>query len=335
MEPTRSSPEPLTCVVADLDGTSLFGQADGGTAFYRYDAASDAWEQLADSPVAAGNNCGAARVDGRIYTARQAREVGLEALEIYERLDDLVGLGHVLNNLGVHAYYRGDWDEALERWTRFEEVRRRTGDVSGAAAAVNNLAEVYSDQGKVEQAEPMFRQALYEWDSSGIQAGVGLAHLNLGRVLTRMGRLDEAGEQLERGLEVFKDMGAQAYVFEAQVRRAELLLFARRREAACDLANTVLAEMPADSSTLMQRASLHRVLGYRAAADRDTDLAARELKQSLALATEADAQFEAALTLEALARLLRNDPEAQVWNAGQAERLARLGVIATAVVPVD
>ena len=265
----------------------------------------------------------------------EAVPAALEAIEIYERINDLVGLGNVLNNLGVHAYYRGDWDQAVDLWTRSEDARRRAGDLSGAAASVNNLAEVYSDQGRVGEAEDMFRQALYEWDSSGIKAGVGLALLNLGRVLTRLGRLEEASVELQKGLELFQAMGAQAYVFEARVRQAEVHLFARRFDEACELANRILRDMPTDASTLMQRAALHRVLGYCAASEADLETAERELRRSLAEATKADSQFETAMALEALSRILPDNPECPDWNDGQAERLSRLGVIATPVVPVS
>ncbi len=258
-----------------------------------------------------------------------------EAIEIYERINDLVGLGNVLNNLGVHAYYRGDWDQAVDLWTRSEDARRRAGDLSGAAASVNNLAEVYSDQGRVGEAEEMFRQALYEWDSSGIKAGVGLALLNLGRALMRLGRLDEAVAELQKGLELFQAMGAQAYVFEARVRQAEVHLFARRFDEACELANSILREMPRDASTLMQRAALHRVLGYCAASVADQKTAERELMKSLEEAIKADSQFETAMALEALIRVLPDHPDCPEWNSGQAERLSQLGVIATPVVPIS
>jgi tetratricopeptide (TPR) repeat protein len=258
-----------------------------------------------------------------------------EAIEIYERIGDLVGLGNVLNNLGIHAYYRGDWDQALDLWKRSEEARRRAGDLSGAAASVNNLAEIYSDQGKVEEAEEMFRRALYEWDSSGIRAGVGLAYINLGRALTRVGRIDEAEEQLQKGLEVFEDMGALSYVYEAKVRQAEMRLFARNFAGAHELAEPLRYEIPIDPSTLMQRAALHRVLGFCAAAEDDGESVERELRLSLELATEAESEFETALTLGALTRLVSDAPERDTWNEGQAERLAHLGVIATPVVPID
>ncbi|MBK5266254.1 MAG: tetratricopeptide repeat protein, partial [Acidimicrobiia bacterium] len=256
-----------------------------------------------------------------------------EAIRIYQRIGDLVGLGNVLNNLGIHSYYRGDWDDALDLWTRSEDARRRAGDLSGAAASVNNLAEVYSDQGKVVEAEEMFRRALYEWDSSGIRAGVGLALLNLGRALTRLGRLDEASTELDKGLQLFEEMGAKAYVFEGRVRQAEMHLFARRFDEACGLATAVLRDMANDPSTLMQRAALHRVLGYCAASESDQDTAERELRQGLDDAIKADSQFETAMAMEALARVLPDHPDCPVWNNGQGERLVQLGVIATPVVP--
>jgi class 3 adenylate cyclase/tetratricopeptide (TPR) repeat protein len=244
-----------------------------------------------------------------------------EAIEIYDRIGDLVGLGNVLNNLGVHAYYRGDWDQALDLWSRSESARRRAGDLSGAAASVNNLAEVYSDQGKVTEAEPMFRTALYEWESSGIVAGVGLALLNLGRALTRLGRLDEAAVEFEKGLQVFQEMGAQA-------------LFARRFEEARDLSTRVLRDLADDPSTFMQRAALHRVLGFCAVSGADLATVERELRESLDDAIKADSEFETALTLESLVRLLPDHPDRTSWNDDQEERLLRLGVIATPVVPV-
>ena len=40
------------------------------------------------------------------------------ALPIYEELGDLLGQAHVLNNLGIEAYYDGRWDEALDLYER-------------------------------------------------------------------------------------------------------------------------------------------------------------------------------------------------------------------------
>ena len=51
------------------------------------------------------------------------------ALPIYEELGDFRGQGVVLNNLGIHAYYEGRWDESLEYYRR-EPRRRRSASAT-------------------------------------------------------------------------------------------------------------------------------------------------------------------------------------------------------------
>ena len=56
---------------------------------------------------------------------------GLRYLElarpIYEELGDLRGLGVVLSNLGIHAYYEGRWDESIAFYRESRDVKERAG----------------------------------------------------------------------------------------------------------------------------------------------------------------------------------------------------------------
>ena len=79
-----------------------------------------------------------------------------QALAVYEEIGDHIGQGHVLNNMGVDAYYRGQWDAALDLYRRSEKARERAGDVVGAAAEGNNIGEILSDQGRFEEAAELF-----------------------------------------------------------------------------------------------------------------------------------------------------------------------------------
>ena len=45
-----------------------------------------------------------------------------QALAVYEEIGDHIGQGHVLNNMGVDAYYRGQWDAALDLYRRSEKA---------------------------------------------------------------------------------------------------------------------------------------------------------------------------------------------------------------------
>ena len=86
---------------------------------------------------------------------RSSGDIAPEAMDIdiYERIGDLFGLGALLNNIGIEAFNRGDWDEALEMWERSRTARTDAGDVIGAAASANNIAEIYSDQGRVKPGD--------------------------------------------------------------------------------------------------------------------------------------------------------------------------------------
>jgi tetratricopeptide (TPR) repeat protein len=245
-------------------------------------------------------------------------------------------MGNVLNNLGVDAYYRGNWNEALDLYARSGDARQRAGDVIGAAASINNASEIYSDQGKLDEAIGGFRHALYVWESSAFPVGIALASINLGRALTRGGEFEEAAEALARGLELFTEMGAESYIHETRLRMAELKLFERQYAEAAAAASELLGAAGTDDSTEMLRAGLYRIQAYaRTGIGTDLMMIEEDLRNSLEAAIRADSAFEQAVTYEAMARVLREDPDAVTWNEHQAELFARLGVLATPVIPLD
>lgn len=87
-----------------------------------------------------------------VYLGDPDDELGYRALAIFEELSDLVGQGNALNNLGIGAYFRGEWEQALELYGRSRDARARAGDVVGAATEENNIAEILSDRGAAEAA---------------------------------------------------------------------------------------------------------------------------------------------------------------------------------------
>ena len=109
------------------------------------------------------------REGGRPYLER--------AIEIYETLHDDRGLSASLNNLGIHHYTRGRWDEAVDLYRRSREADERAGDPLNAAVHANNEAEVLSDQGHLAEAEPLFREMVRICGAASFPIGVALGHL--------------------------------------------------------------------------------------------------------------------------------------------------------------
>ena len=250
------------------------------------------------------------------------------ALPMLEEAGDLVLQANVLNNLGIEAYYAGRWDEASELYRRGGELSARAGDVVNVARAQNNEGEILSDQGRLEEADERFLEAQRVWRAARYPVGSALAASNLGRVAARARRFDEALELLAGALEAFEALGSEAFVQDTEARRAECFVLAGRYKEALESLPGVLEA--ADGRPLVC-AFLERLHGYALVQARRAEEAAPRFERSLELARGLGADYEVALTLEALARTRLGDPEAE---AESRLILERLGVLSTPRVPL-
>ena len=221
------------------------------------------------------------------------------ALEIYEQLGDLSGQGEVLNNLGAFAYYQGHWDEALAFYTRARDAKLRTGNEVDAAACAANMAEVLADQGRLDEADAGFREALRIWRASGYARWVAFATMHLGRITARRGRFAEALQLLAQARSGFASIDGAAEVLETDVWTAECLVLMDDSQGALDVIDVSLAREGAMGGASVHRATLQRLRGYAWARLGRLDEAREALEDSLAVARARGAEFEVALTLEA------------------------------------
>ena len=247
------------------------------------------------------------------------------ALPIYEQLGDLLGQANVLNNLGVNAYYEGRWTESLALYERSRSARERAGDIVGAATAANNIGEILSDQGDLARARDLLTSALRTWRAADYPVGVALATSNLGRVAARAGRIDEAFALLSEAEQRFTDIKAEAFVLETRARQAEALIAAGRYVEAWEAASHVL-EAAGESAQPVLVAMAHRLRGLALLHANGVERARECLQESAAVAREAGATYELALTLQVLADL--DGDEARAREA--AGMLTGLGVATAA-----
>jgi len=249
------------------------------------------------------------------------------ALPIYEEIGDLLGQAKVLNNLGVDAYYEGDWSQAIEMYGRCRSVAQQAGDVVYAAIATNNVAEILSDQGRLDEAQPLFDEALRVFRSSKWNLGVPLVTSNRGRLAAREGQFDEADELLREAIAACGRLGADTWVTEAQGRLAERhILAGAYREA-----QTLAAEVATAAGATALGALAERCLGYAHVQARELAEALPHLERSLEIAEGIGATYEIALTLRALADA--GAPEQETRRARSRALLSDLGVLAVPEPP--
>lgn len=256
------------------------------------------------------------------------------ALRIYEELGDLGQQSAVLNNMGVMAYFDGLWEEAVDLYRRGREVCLKTGDEVNAAFGTMNVGEILSDQGRLEEAEGHFREALAVYRASDYRSGVGYALGNLGRVAARSGRHAEALELLAEARGIFAEIGEDLMVLEMDARAAECLLLRGDGEAR-DRAEEALDRARRAGEVAPQTPMLLRVLGYAAMRAGDLDEAEMHLAESLETARRRGAEHEAAFTLQARAALaaMRGEPaDAEIAEARAL--MERLGIVSVSAVSV-
>jgi tetratricopeptide (TPR) repeat protein len=259
-------------------------------------------------------------------------QFGDRALALYTELGDLQGQGIAHSNLGLLSIMRGQWEDGLTHWEQSQATLRAAGDeVTGALFSVN-LAEARLEQGRLDDAERLLRQAARVYAAADDRASIAYADRILARVEARRGEFDKALARLEQTRVDFDAVHSEDNVLETAARVAEVLVMAGRAEEAFEVC-TALLDDPHDLEQF--HPLLYRVLGFAYAQIGDGDAALTCFERSLAAAEHAATDMEIALTLRALHRLgSPSDPEAVELGAQSAAMFEALGVVSPADPPL-
>ncbi len=291
--------------------------------------AADAGEALAE----ALNILGAADV---FFGRPEGEERWRRAEQIYREQGDLPGQATLEANLGALAYFAGRWDDALELYDRAREARLRSGDPVNAAGCSMNTAEVLVEQGRSAEAESILSDVSRVYLAAGDRYDLGICLAFRGRAALRAGRVDDALSLLEAARAEFEFVGAHGDVLEVDARVAECLLFTGEPARALSAASELSARAQAEGGVAVLTPQLERVRGYALVQLGDGSGARDAFERSLAAARARGADYEAALTLQALIRLGlfggRPAPGDALEESGAI--LDRLGVIAVPAVPL-
>jgi class 3 adenylate cyclase/tetratricopeptide (TPR) repeat protein len=251
-----------------------------------------------------------------------------QALSLFERLGDVKRQGDVLTYYGAMAYWEGRWDDALVLYERGRERSERAGDVVGAAIASMNIAEVRSDQGRLDEAEGPARDALRVFRSAAYPELIATDCGILGRIVSRAGRheeaegiLSEALEQAERSGAHLIEVGTLGVLAEDRVRFGD----AEGAFAYLDRADT---RASAVGGAGVYEPLLERVRGCAHVVLGELEDADKALDRSLDAARSAGSEFEVMLSLSArivLAHVRANPPVPE--DLAETESIAeRLGI---------
>jgi predicted ATPase/class 3 adenylate cyclase len=196
-----------------------------------------------------------------VYLNQPNDDLALAALSVFEKLGDLVGQGNVLNNLGMSAFYQGNWDASVNYNTRSRQARVRSGDVVGEATEAYNLAEILSDQGELETARSLLGSARATWRAAGYRVGAALATSDLGRLEARAGDVDAGRRLLDEALAALLGIRSPVFAAETRARLLECYVLEGDFTAAIALSTELLSDTQGKPGYEHIELTILRVLG--------------------------------------------------------------------------
>src|SRR5206468_1359162 len=152
------------------------------------------------------------------------------------------------------------------------------------------------------EARPMFEECLRVWRAAEFSIGVAHATSSLGRVASRSGDFARADELYSAARKQFRASSSENELIDTDARIAEALVFQGEGLPALELTTATL-DRSAATGGAMQDPLLRRIRGYAIAQLGDVEAAHTELRYALDEARSRKAQYEAALTLDAIARV--------------------------------
>jgi class 3 adenylate cyclase/tetratricopeptide (TPR) repeat protein len=155
---------------------------------------------------------------------QQAADYVERAIELRERLGDVVGYARSLNNAGILKQASGDWDGALANYWRAVEMHERIGEVEGLAQACTNIGVVYTDRGEWSKAEENLKRSFAIAQRISHPLELAQAHMNLGRLYLLQERWADCAPHLDAAIPLYSEGGAGANLSLSDVYQMQAIL---------------------------------------------------------------------------------------------------------------
>ncbi len=245
------------------------------------------------------------------------------ALGLFAQADDHLKQARALDLLGAEALEQGRWDEALEIEERSAAEHELAGDAVGSALAGYHRARVLLDQGKVDDARSELELIKASSRAANHPLGVAISTMHLARAIARSGDAQRALGMLEETLGQFETLEADRLAVGNRVAQAEAHLLGGDVEEALAAAEKAKEVARGTAGVEIPLVGLQRVRGMALVWLGRTREGHVQLIEALEAARGADAAYEEALILDALATLFGDDEAAETREA----ITERLGIV--------
>jgi tetratricopeptide (TPR) repeat protein len=146
------------------------------------------------------------------------------SLRTKEEIGDRWGETASLNNIGYVHGVRGDFTEALVQYKKSLKVKMEIGDRWGEAVALNNMGYVYGILGDYSGAHECYSRSIRISETTGNRIARAIALNALARFNIIQQKTAEAKDLLSEAYSILKETGNKEYLRRVTVSLAELEL---------------------------------------------------------------------------------------------------------------
>lgn len=141
-----------------------------------------------------------------------AVEFALDALRLYEELEDQKEICITNITLGVVYRFQGKYEESLRFYRRAEEVALNQDYDTLKAAIWGNMGNVYHDIKSYDEALKYHKKSLEIDQAFNNEQGMGNSYHNIGMLYRAKGQYEQAIDYYQRSLAIDLKKGNQVYI---------------------------------------------------------------------------------------------------------------------------
>ncbi len=163
-----------------------------------------------------------------------ALEHALRANFLFQKINDLKGLGYSNRNLGKIHLTLGNYSDAIKYLNLSIKYRKANNDSAGMAVTKRVLAKVFMKQGKLAKAEKILREIIPVAEQNSMHKVRSLSYAYLGEIEFQRGNTRKAIENLQKSVEISKATKCEFCLTEEYNTLAEIYLKTGNYETALD-----------------------------------------------------------------------------------------------------
>ncbi len=152
-----------------------------------------------------------------ITNLSKAKEFNRNALEAYKVISDKKGEGAVLNNMAMIYHNEGKLDQAIQYYQLSLTLRKEVNDLKGIGDSYNNIGNTYADKGNYKEAIEHYFRSLTIRESLKDSFGIANSYASIAGIYFLLKKHDDALKHAHKALQIQKSIGAKGEMIQSLV----------------------------------------------------------------------------------------------------------------------